>query len=218
MGERTAVDITQYSFEEFVSFLFDRDVQSLAEQLDRKKWDPWYWHLEVTFGRQRVCEYYVRLFRQPAFLLGQFSTAQLEKGFWGIQVANLDCSAYRIIFDTELPVAAREECTRSMFDLFRYFFAVEPLEGACNMWWDSLCYDWTCGNRKRENGGEDLLLQDVMFETIAKILDLDSEPCQRSALHGLGHLHHPDTEELVQRFIDRHRSLANELRYYALAA
>jgi hypothetical protein len=213
--DRSLVDISDYSFDDFVAFLFARDVQEIAER-NSKKWDPWYWHVEVTFDAQRTCEYYVRLFRQPAFLLERFSKAQLEEGFWGIQVANLDCSAYNIVLDSDLPFAAKEECVRSMFDLFQHLYSVDPLESSAQIWWDSFCYDWTIGLRK--NREDDLMLQNVMFETLAKILDLDSEACQRSALHGLGHLHHPDTEELIERFIDRHPRLPAEQRAYALAA
>ena len=213
MDERTPVDITRYSFDEFIPFLFARDVQPKTEKLD-----PWYWHVEVAFDVQQACKYYVRLFGQPAFLLERFSKAQLEQGFWGIQVANLDCSAYNVISNIDLPFAAREECIRSMFDLFRDFFATEPLGTAGNMWWDSLCFDWESGNRRRERGGEDLSLQDVMFQTLASILELDSEFCHKAALHGLGHLHHPETEKLVQRFIERHPRLTEEQKAYALAA
>jgi hypothetical protein len=214
--DKQVVDISSYSFDEFVAFLFARDVQLKEEQADPKKWDPWYSHVEVTCDAQRTCQYYVRLFRQPAFLLERFSRAQLEEAFWGIQAANLDCSASRIVLDSDLPFAAKEECVRSMFDLFQHLFSVDPLESSAQMWWDSLCYDWTIG--WRENRGEDLMLQNVMFETLAKTLDLDSEPCQRAALHGLGHLRHPDTEELIQHFIDRHPQLSAEQRAYALAA
>jgi len=216
--DKSAVDISAYSFEEFISFLFARDVQPVAEQRSPKTWNPWYWHVEVAFDSKRVCEYYVRLFRQPTFLVERFSKAQLKEAFWGIQGPNLGCSAWNIISNTDLPFAAREECIRSMLDLFKYLFAIEPLETAANMWWDSLCYDWECGNRARERGGEDLLLQDVMFETLASILDLDSGPCQRAGLHGLGHLHHPGTEELIGRYIERHALLPAEQEAYALAA
>jgi hypothetical protein len=61
-------------------------------------------------------------------------------------------------------------------------------------------------------------LQDVFFQTLAKILAIDSETCQGAALHGLGHLHHPQTKELIQRFIDEHPSLTPERKEYALAA
>jgi hypothetical protein len=214
--DKQTVDITGYSFDEFISFLFAREVQPKAERSNSKKWDPWYWHVEVTFDAQRTCEYYIRLFRQPAFLLGRFSRAQLEEGFWGIQVPNLDCSTYNIVLDSDLPFAAKEGCVRSMFDLFERLFAADPLETSANMWWDHFCYDWAMG--QRQNSEEDLVLQDVIFQTLAKILDLDSEPCQRAALHGLGHLHHPDTEELIQQFLERHPLLSDKLRAYALAA
>ncbi len=214
----STVDISEYSFEGFVEFLFARGVQPIEDQSNVKKWDPWYKHAEVAFDPQRTCEYYVRLFRQPAFLLERFSKAQLEEAFWAIQSPNLECSAWRILLDSDLPSAAKEECVRSMADLFQYLFAADPLDSSAEMWWDSLCYDWHGGNRERERGGEDLSLQDVMFQTLAKILDLDSEPCQQAALHGLGHLHHPDTEQLILQFLERHPLLSDEQRAYALAA
>ncbi len=213
--DKSVVDISDYSFDDFVAFLFAREVQSLGDQ-SNKKWRPWYRDMEVTFDAKITCEYYVRLFRQPAFLLERFSKAQLEEAFWAIQSPNLECSAWRIILDSDLPFAAKEECVRSMFDLFQRLFAADPLKYSASMWWDSLCYDWTVGSR--ENRGEDLKLQNVMFETLAKILDLDSEPCQRAALHGLGHLRHLDTEELIQRFLDGHPRLPAEQKSYALAA
>ena len=61
-------------------------------------------------------------------------------------------------------------------------------------------------------------MQDVLFETLAEILAVDSETCQGAALHGLSHLHHPKTEELVARFIESHPSLTAEQKAYALAA
>jgi hypothetical protein len=83
--------------------------------------------------------------------------------------------------------------------------------------WDSLAYSWYCGNRDRSKGGEDLEMQDVMFETLVQILALPSEACQEAALHGLGHLHHPDSEKAVQT-IRREKGIPKALREYALAA
>jgi hypothetical protein len=213
MDQPFPVDLTTSSFDEFISFLFDREIPPESE-----KRDPWYWHVETEIDWGKACAYYIRLFRQPEFLLTRFAKPQLEEGFWAIQVPNLDCSAYRVIHDSELPLAVREECIRSMFDLFERLFGGEPLESSVQMWWDSLCYDWHSGNRNRERGGADLELQDVFFQTLAKILAIDSETCQGAALHGLGHLHHPQTKELIQRFIDEHPSLTPERKEYALAA
>src|SRR5215469_18008338 len=166
------LDITGFSYNEFVNFLFDREVSP------RVKSDPWYWDTPVIFDPELVCINYVRLFREPQFLLQRFSLAQLEQGFWAIQSPTLECGARQMIWSKDTPLLVRHQCIRSMFHLFESLFAVEPLETSVDMWWDSLCYDWHCGNRKRLSGGEDVLIQDVTFETLGKILSLDSEVCQ----------------------------------------
>ena len=217
MEEPTLVDIRGYSFDQFVSFLFSRDVPPIEEQ-SGKKWDPWYWHVEVMFDAARICDYYIRLFKQPASLLKQFSKAQLEEAFWGIQGANLDCSANYIVLDSDLPFPAKAECIGSMFDLFRGFFTKETLDTAGNMWWDSFCADWFATLGNHTHADDDPLMQNAMFQTLAKILDLDSEFCQKAALHGLGHLHHPDTEALIQHFLERNPSIPYELKAYAVDA
>jgi hypothetical protein len=213
MEQPTSVDISQFSFDDFISFLFGREVLLVGE-----KQEPWYWKTEVTYAPQQVCGYYVRLFRQPEFLLERFSKTQLEEGFWAIQGPNLECGVYRLLEDTDLSFSSREECVKSMFYLFEHLFATEPLDTSVQMWWDSLCYDWHCGNRRRELGGEDLQMQDVMFQTLADILSIDSEICQGAALHGLGHLHHPGTQDLIDMYLREHLSLTKERKEYALSA
>lgn len=215
MGERTAhVDLTNSSFDDFIRFLFDRDVSVESEGRDY-----WYWHVEVEFDAKTIGAYYLRLFTQPEFLLARFTNAQLEQGFWAIQGPNLDCSVYRFIEDSDVPLSAREDSIRAMADLFERLFATASFgDTAVEMWWDSLCYDWHCRNRKRERGGEDLKLQDLYFHTLAKVLAIESSTCQKAALHGLGHLHHPATKDLIERFLVEHPSLTQEQKAYALAA
>jgi hypothetical protein len=207
------VDLTNFSFDEFVSFLFDRDVS-----LESEGRDYWYWHVEAKFDPKKIRAYYVQLFRQPEFLLSRFTKAQLEEGFWAIQVPNLDCSVSRMIHDSDQPLSTREECIGSMVDLFERLFAKEPLDSSVQMWWDSLCYDWHCGIRNRESGGEDLALQNMFFQALAKVLAIDSWICQGAALHGLSHLHHPHSKELIERYIEENPSLTQEQKAYALAA
>lgn len=209
-----SVDLTNVSFDEFVVFLFDHDVVPQ----EPGKYDPWYFHVEAEFDARKIVAYYVRMFGEPEFLLTRFTKAQLDEGFWAIQGPNLDCSVSRIIEDSDLPLSVREECIRSMADLFKRLFATEPFDTSVQMWWDSLCYDWHCGNRKRERGGEDLELQNVFFETLVKVLAIDSWICQGAALHGLGHLHHPGTKERIERFVEEHPKLTQEQKAYALAA
>jgi hypothetical protein len=90
MDDQAYVDISKFSFDEFMAFQFDREAPP-----DTEKRDPWYWHTEVTFDPEQVCIHYVRLFREPNFLLQRFSTKQLEQGFWGIQSRLCRCGDHR---------------------------------------------------------------------------------------------------------------------------
>ena len=218
-------DISGASFDEFVCFLFDRNalprdqvVAALRSTIKTEQWQPWYFHIDVAFDSRKACQYYSKLFLEPKFLLGRFSKDQLEQGFWAIQSPTLECSVCKVIWDRTLPFDPREEVVRSMFYLFRDLFFAEPLYDSVCMWWDSLCYGWHCGNRKRERGGEDLTMQDVMFDTLSLILAIPSEICQGAAIHGLSHLHHPKTASLISRFLDRNPSPNEQLRTAALAA
>jgi len=204
-------DIRDASFEDFVTFLFAHDVAPSRE-------NPWYRHAEVDYDPGRVVSYYIRLFSAPRCLRSRFSAAQLEQGFWAILGGILGCSVRDVIWDRTIPFEVRADCVRSMADLYAQLFVEVPLETSSNMWWDSLAYDWHCGNRARANGGEDRSMQDVMFTTLGRILDMPSETCQTAALHGLGHLHHPDTSELVQSYLAKNPSITPDLRDYALAA
>jgi len=210
-------NLASASFEEFIDFLFDHKVVPIPDtQSDAP--EPWYWHSEVEYDAVAVVGYYIRLFSNPRFLLLKFSRDQLEQGFWAIHSGNLECSVDQMIWHKGVPFEDREHCVQSMFHLFEKLFAYDSFDTSVNMWWDSLAYDWHCGNRSRSNGGEDQLIQDVMFQTLGRILSLPSEACQMSALHGLGHLHHPDTQNLIERFLRENCSASAKLREYAQEA
>jgi hypothetical protein len=49
-------------------------------------------------------------------------------------------------------------------------------------------------------------LLDVMFETLTCIFLLPDRESQKSALHGLAHLYHPEVRDAVQEFIDTNKS------------
>jgi hypothetical protein len=213
MSEREEIDISGLSYDEFVSFLFDRDIR-----VQEGPYHPWYFDVEVIFDAQRVCEFYIRLFRDPDFLFRKYSKTQLDQGFWAIHGGSLECSVQQLIWNADVPFLARRECIYSMADLFKGPFSAEPLETSVFMWWDSICYDWHCGNRDRQRGGEDMSMQDVMFEVLAELVQNDSEICQDAALHGLGHLHHPATQQLIENYIRQHKFLTEKRRQYALAA
>jgi hypothetical protein len=211
MWQRTEADIRDFSFDQFVDFLFASEVLPNSE--DRKL--RWYFHTQSTFDSEKVCAYYVQLFRQPSFLLDRFRTGKLTEGFKATQVRSLSCSVKNIIWNTQLPISEREECIRSMLHLFKDIFISDPLSFTASMWWDSFCFDWECGTRRRSRGGEDLSMQDVFFETLREALKIDSAICRGAALHGLEHLRHPGTKEQVEHFLAEHPSLDEQARAYA---
>src|ERR1700720_2242179 len=89
------IDITQHSFDQFIDFLFDHEVvptSDLEAAGPTKAKKPWDWEpMELLYDPEKVCGYYVRLFREPRFLLQRFSRPHLEQGFWAIQGPNLEC-------------------------------------------------------------------------------------------------------------------------------
>lgn len=212
-------DLTAFSFEEFVAFFFSREVKTEdGEKITCEEKENWYWGIDDEYVPETFCNYYIRLFRNPEFLLERYSKIQLEEGFWAIQGPVLNCSLSNLLSNEDLSLDARVECIESMADLFWRLFSKESLDTSAGMWWDSLCYDWHCDNRNRANGGEDQLLQDAFFRTLSKILFFNSDICQGAALHGLGHLHHPDTPGLIGRYLEEHPKLSDEWKAYALAA
>ena len=213
MEEPEREDLSNMSFDEFVSLIFEE-----ATPPDAEKTELSFRYVGVEIDAKRICDYYVRLFREPEFLLSRFTKQQLEGGFWAIMSHTHEWSAGNIIEYSDAPLSSRKECIESMATLFQRLFVNEPLDTSVHMWWDSLCYGWHSGVRNRERGGEDSELQDIFFQTLAKVLAVDSWICQGAALHGLGHLHHPQTTHLIERFIAEHPSLTKEQIAYALAA
>jgi hypothetical protein len=213
MKPSSCVDLGAYSFDDFIAFMFNRDAP--ADSVDG---DRWYYHVDVEFAPEIICSYYILLFQHPDFLATRFTKQQLEQGFWAILGPNLDCSLYNLIHYSNLHLSTKEDCIHSMTELFDHFFTQAGLDTVSSMWWDALCYDWHCGNRSRERGGEDEQLQNVFFRTLSALLSRQSETCQGAALHGLGHLHHPDTAKLIEEYIQEHPTLTKEWKAYALAA
>lgn len=209
------VDLSLCSFEEFVSFFFDRGPAPAPAGVGEPH--PWYWSVHVVFDPALMAEHSIRLFSAPGFLALR-TPEQLERGFWVLQVDALDCSPRGLIWNDSLPWETRSEIVHSMYMLFERLFSNTPLDTASNMWWDSFCHDWSCGARVRGDCPENDRMQDVMFETLIRVLQLPTRHCQEAALHGLGHLRHPRTEQAIGSFLDGNDLLNEGTRSYARAA
>jgi hypothetical protein len=208
-------DLRGWAFDDFIDFIFNRPV---PPQTPGTRANPWYYDCSVNFDEGELIGYYIRLFSDPRFLAKRFSDEQLEAGFWAIHGSAFDAAADHLTFEQRVPFPERERFVRSMYHLYADLFSNHPLDTAPYMWWDSFAYDWHTGARARERGGEDLKMQDVMCETLQRILALPHEHCQVAALHGLNHLHHPDTGSLINAFLERNQQASDGLKEYAVQA
>jgi hypothetical protein len=209
-----AIDLNKYSFTQWVSFVFDHPIAQAEEK-------EWYWQDEWEYEADHslMLEYLIRVFRNPTFLLDTYLPKQLEQGFWFLQKPSGFLEEG--LRDSSVDWQLRKECITSMGDLFENLFAVNPLDdSSCYMWWD-LVIDGYFENLHTSWAplivdDKDVEVQQTIFETLCRILKLDSIECQKAALHGLGHLNHPSTEKTIGDYLDKHPMIDEELKEYAI--
>lgn len=205
-------NLTDYSLMEFQNFLFGSEI---IEGDEREE----HWYLDYRLGVkgsfEHIANLYIQMFSNAYQLLHLFSKSQLERGLWMIMNSGLQgYTAYDLVWENHIDIALKEKLIYSMFDLYRTLFAVEPLNQTCHMWWDSFGYKFYRIINPAENS-EHQYLQNAMFITLQKILQLDSVDCQFAALHGLGHVRHPENAGVIQAYIKQHQQAltADEIAY-----
>lgn len=219
------LDLSVRTFEEFVEFFFARQVVTLdsplgcmVDEVVHKGRD---FDEAVPSSPEVVLGHITGLFAEFGRIAPNYSLRQVNQAIWTILGPDLEIP--ELLFDATLPLSKQLECIRAMYHVYSDFVArskVEVMENCFDMWWDLLAHDFWFQRRfydRREHAipiemGEVSKLDsearttlDVMFDTLKRILDLPDARTQRFALHGLGHLHHPDVKRTVQRFIDEHK-------------
>lgn len=221
------VDLRGVSYEGFVSFWFDHPVVPVPEHGSGQP-EPWYCEVkgEEKFDPIELAPFYIRLFSDPVPALVQFTDEQIDQGFWAILCwPILDCAVPALIWTREIPFEVRATLVRSMFHLFEKFFSVKSQDasdhnswGSAYMWWDLLAHGPGCDMETSAERDEGLLMQDVLFETLQRVVRLPSRDVQWAALHGFGHLRHPGTPKFIEAWLHERRDVDDELAAYARAA
>jgi hypothetical protein len=215
------LDLSSKTFDQFVEFFFNREVVP-----DEKRFDYFLMDLAgqqydefVPSSSAILVKHMTKLFSEFGQIATKYSLAQVDQGVWAILGAHL--RLYEFLFDSSVPLPMRLECIRSMYHVYSDFVAkletdLPPDLSGFWMWWDLVLHGfWTppkpfvAGTYRGDASkldSESLVLLDVMFETLKRILDLPHAESQRCALHGLGHLHHPEVRGTVQRYIDANKS------------
>lgn len=234
MGET----FTDISFAEWVTYVFDHPApdsgipkwaRSSEALMDR----PWYlesdsdWWDSSAYPKVTIA-YLKNLFENATSVLLPFSDAQVREGLWFL--VSPSCSNHLFaLLDTGVPWSERKHCISSIFTLFAQFFALRcsphlshldepganPINAVCYMWWDLFPVAGKPKNPTRQQ------MDEMFLEVMRRTLDLASDACRESALHGLGHwcFEYPaQVQAIIERFLKRHPNLRAELKEYALAA
>jgi len=196
------INLDNYSFDEWVDFVFNHSVAEEGEK-------AWYWQDEWNFevDANRTLENAIRLFNRPATLVAKYTSEQIDQGFWFLLHGRHALN--QCIWDDDVNVELRIKCVLAMPNVFRAVFAKQAIQDACYMWWDLLITFTENLNAQIAN---------AMLHALSEILTLDSPECQRAALHGLGHLAHPEKSPVIDKYLETHPHLDADLRKYALAA
>lgn len=205
------IDLRGRDLESVTDFVFGHPVPE-----DPNSNDNWYWDVDLTFDAREQVAHLTDIFRHAADLRSRYSPGQLEQGFWYL-ISGADGALDDLLWNTAVHWKARAELIDATVALYRDLFAVDPLDSSSFMFWDGIAYDYFSGIRKPETNAEDRRVQDAMFDALLQILALDSLPCQRAALHGLGHLRHRKTQKAVEDFLARFPNLSEKDRAYAHA-
>jgi hypothetical protein len=185
-------DLNFATFEEFVSFLFDHPLEN-EDQIWRENWKQF---ASIRMNYHRLMQHYTRLFRDPAFLLNDYTPQELNQGFWNIYMGVCDkdrsFNIGRVLMHPTVSFTEAETCLEAMYDLFANLFSlpnIHELSGsAAYMWWD-----WGFYSIHR--------FRDINLDVMRRVLELDSIDCKWAALHGLGHLNHPGKEQVIRDFL-----------------
>ena len=204
-------DLDHFTFEEWLKFVFDHPVVDPTGLTYKEK--HWYlqgeWYSTPWNGFRQV-EFCTKLFENPSVIKGKYSWEQIEEGLWFL----LNEVVLYLLHDTEIPWINRKKLIENMGILYEKLFLDDLITLTCFMWWDGLCYNYYRNNGVAENE-DSRNVQNTAFETLRRILKIESISCQVAALHGLGHVRHPETASVINKYLIQNPHLSKRIQDYA---
>ncbi len=209
------------TFDQWINLIFDCSTDDPITPLNAAP-------ISVECTPELTVQYLTRLFQKSGEALQSCSDSQVNSGLWHIG-SNASSDYMLALLDKSVPWPERQQAVRAMYTLFERCFAVRclpglshlgeclsnPLNSVCYMWFDIIPIYGDPGKPDRSD------VDGEMLALLRRIVRLDSEPCQESALHGLGHwqVHYPHVvQATIDEFLQRTPHLRRELRHYAAAA
>jgi hypothetical protein len=230
--ESKNLDLSAFTFDEFVAYFFARNAVPDKDQyeyfsidLNGDKYDDF-----VPSSPNRLVDHLTKLMLTFASVASKYTSAQVDQAIWGLwSIRRLQ----QFLCERMVPLESRVSCIGAMSHVYTDYVSKREKDpdrdddGGIWMWWDLIVQDfWVqliCEkkplafrvDRPTYNAipmayrddpstidSESRVLLDAMFETLSAILAIPNLSSQQSALHGLGHLYHPNVHDTVQRFID----------------
>jgi len=213
MPDPRIIDLRQATLEEFRSFYFSKECQDIR---NGSPWSKEPCPILLHCPSHNALRF-TELFKTSAELIDQWDDYTLEKGCWAMFGPVVDGNLEELIWGNQISLTEKITLIRSMYFMYQDFFAENPLDTSCEMWWDGIAYSFNplgFANPDRHPGHK--AIQKTMFETLRAILELESYECQMAALHGLNHVAHPGTENVIQAYLNRHPNLDPDSVEYAL--
>lgn len=132
-----------------------------------------------------------------------------------------------VLFERSVPLDSRTRCVASMLSLFENLFArhcnkvipfssrqdvqANSFDWMCYMWWDIFPRHGIPRIFELD------LLDDVILDTVDRILDIENFACKESAIHGFGHWQISYPNRVANALRDRFRIPAGLHEYAELA-
>jgi hypothetical protein len=210
-------------FDRWVEYAFDHPVLTPPwyRREPRDDWNEW-------ADPVRTAAHLRRLFEGLPDPLARWSDPQIGEGLRFLTWREASDHVLATL-DPRVPLAQRVATIESMALVFERLFLPrcapvltskdeQPsgwLNRVCWMWWDFLpILGW-------DHYADADRIFEACLSTMARVLELDSVPCQESALHGLGHWHpyHPErVDRIVSSWLAAHPDVRADLREFALQA
>ena len=158
----------------------------------------------VIWDLEEMISNYTYLFMHPEVFHNRFSRDQLEQGFWMI-IGFKDFSVSESLYHKDLSFDRQSACVKTMYPLFRDFFSIDRLGTSVWMWWDCVATPFNDDAESEfhpfNTSSTGHQLQQVIFDTLCKILMLENVACHFDAIHGLRPAHLQSyLDEFVFRF------------------
>lgn len=215
------------TFEQWLQASFDHAPPKSAKEED------WYWaeEFELFWDSLRLTDsvtvdYMTRLFLESEHL-NVYSHEQVAEGIWFLIGGSSPSRSSQALLNPTVRLADRVACIHTMAEFFRSFVMPstpgladtdsDPFHIACYMWWHILPLR---PYRETPLRGEPEL-HEACLVAMSKLLELRSDVCRMSALHGLNHWHERyrgSVEAMVDTFLERARDITPQIREYAVQA